>query len=85
MKIVRRLTQLAFLVLVIVGVFIVNGHCERWCPLGGVEALYSYVTNGTMTCSLGVANFFILGAVLLMTLLLRRGVLWLCVPDRGHL
>ncbi len=72
MKIVRRLTQLAFLVLVIVGVFIVNGHCERWCPLGGVEALYSYVTNGTMTCSLGVANFFILGAVLLMTLLLRR-------------
>ncbi len=72
MRITRRLVQLAFLILTLVGVFVVKGHAERWCPLGGVEALYSYVTLGNLTCSLGVSNFYILGAVLLITLLLRR-------------
>ena len=72
MKITRRLLQLAFLVLTVVAVFVVRGDAERWCPFGGVEALYSYVTQGSLTCSLGVSNFFILGAVLTMTLLLRR-------------
>ena len=41
-------------------------------PLGGVEALYGYVTEGHMICSLGVSNFYILGAVLVMTVLVRR-------------
>lgn len=72
MKTTRHLTQFAFVVFTIVAVFVVGGHTERWCPFGGVEALYSYVTVGDMTCSLGVSNFFILGAVLLMVLLLRR-------------
>jgi len=55
-----------------VAVFFVGGNCERWCPFGGVEALYSYCTSGDMLCSLGVSNFFILGGVLATALLVRR-------------
>lgn len=72
MKLTRRLTQLAFLVLTLVGVFVVRGNAEAWCPFGGVEALYTYATEGNLVCSLGVSNFYILAAVLVATLLLRR-------------
>ncbi len=68
----RRLVQVSFLVPVLVGVFVVGANCERWCPFGGVEALYTYAAEGNMLCSLGTANFFVLGGVLLMTLLVRR-------------
>ncbi len=68
----RRCVQFGFLLLVLVGVYVVGGNCERWCPFGGVEALYTYVHEGNMLCSLGTANFFMLGGVLLMTLLMRR-------------
>ncbi len=68
----RRLVQLSFLVLVLVGVFVYKANCELWCPFGGVEALYTYATEGNMLCSLGTSNFFILGGVLLSVLLLRR-------------
>ena len=68
----RRVVQLGFLALTIVGVYVVRGNAERWCPFGGVEALYTYATEGNLTCSLGVSNFFILGGVLAITLLLRR-------------
>lgn len=72
MKRRRRIFQFAFLTLTLVGVFVVQGNAERWCPFGGVEALYGYLHEGNLLCSLGVSNFYILGAVLLMTLLLRR-------------
>ncbi len=68
----RRIVQGLFLVLVLGGVFLLEANCERWCPFGGVEALYTYVAEGDMLCSLGVSNFFILGGVLAATLLLRR-------------
>ncbi|MCK4658336.1 MAG: 4Fe-4S binding protein [Phycisphaerae bacterium] len=68
----RRIVQFGFLILTLVGVFVVRGNAERWCPFGGVEALYEYVREGNMLCSLGVSNFYILGGVLLATLLLRR-------------
>ena len=68
----RRLVQLFCLVLVLASVYVVGANCERWCPFGGVEALYTYAMEGNMICSLGTANFFILGGVLLMTLLARR-------------
>ncbi len=71
-KITRRLVQLGFLTLTIVGVYIWQGNAERWCPFGGVEGIYTYVTEGNLVCSLGVSNFYILGGVLLMTLLVRR-------------
>ncbi len=72
MKTTRRIVQFGFLTLTLVGVFVVKGNAERWCPFGGVEAIYTYATEGNMLCSLGVSNFYILGALLLITLLLRR-------------
>ncbi|HRX84136.1 MAG TPA: 4Fe-4S binding protein [Phycisphaerae bacterium] len=72
MKTTRRLIQLAFLTLTVVGVFVVRGNAERWCPFGGVEALYGYVTEGNVLCALAVTNFFMLGAVLVLALLVRR-------------
>ena len=68
----RRVVQAFFLALVLVGVFFLQANCERWCPFGGVEAIYTYVAEGNMLCSLGVSNFFILGGVLAATLLVRR-------------
>lgn len=72
MRTLRTLTQLGFLLLTLGAVFVVRGDAERWCPFGGVEALYTYFAEGNMPCSLGVSNFYILAAVLLMTLLLKR-------------
>ena len=72
MRATRRLLQFGFLALTIAGVFILRGNAERWCPFGGVEAIYTYATEGNLVCSLGVSNFYILAAVLLMAVLLRR-------------
>ncbi len=68
----RRLLQAFFLLLTLAGVFVVGGNAERWCPFGGVEALYAYFYEGDLLCSLGVSNLYILAAVLLSVLLLRR-------------
>lgn len=72
MKSTRRIVQSGFLVLTLAGVYVFRGNAEQWCPFGGVEALYTYATDGSMTCSLAVSNFYILAGVLVMTLLLRR-------------
>ena len=72
MKKARRVVQFGFLALVLGGVFAVGANCERWCPFGGVEAAYTYASEGDMLCSLGTSNFFILGGVLVMTVLVRR-------------
>ena len=72
MNTTRRILQFGFLALTLVGVYVFRGNCERWCPFGGVETLYTYVTEGSLTCSLAISNFYILGGVLVMTLLLRR-------------
>jgi ferredoxin len=68
----RRLVQIAFLLVTLVAVFGFGANAEAWCPFGGVEAAYEYITAGTALCSLGVSNFYILASVLLLTLLLRR-------------
>jgi ferredoxin len=68
----RTLVQLGALALTLAGVFIIKGNAERWCPLGGVEALYTYVNEGNMPCSLAVSNFYILGALIALALLFRR-------------
>lgn len=72
MKRTRRVVQLVFLSVVLIGVFVAGAHCERWCPFGGVEAAYTYFTEGNMVCSLASSNFFILAGVFLATLVLRR-------------
>jgi len=68
----RRLLQAAFLALTLVTVFVFRGNAEQWCPMGGVEALYTYAQEGNMPCSLGLSNFYMLGAVLATALLVRR-------------
>jgi polyferredoxin len=68
----RRLAQGGFLLLTLAGVFLIGGNAERWCPFGGVEALFTFAGEGNMLCSLAVSNFFILGGVLLSALILRR-------------
>ena len=68
----RRVIQGSFLALVLCGVFWAGANCERWCPFGGVEALYTYAAEGNLVCSLGTSNFFILAGVLGSALLLRR-------------
>ncbi len=68
----RQAVQSAFLLFVLAAVFLVGADAERWCPFGGVEAIYTYLDEGSMTCSLGVSNFFILGGILVMVLLVRR-------------
>ncbi|MBN2446282.1 MAG: 4Fe-4S binding protein, partial [Phycisphaerae bacterium] len=72
MRVTRRITQLAALLLTLVGVFVVRGNAEAWCPFGGVETLYNYWTEGNLICSLGVSNLYILAAVLVAALLVRR-------------
>ena len=72
MKTTRRILQLGFLILTLVGVFVIRGNPEAWCPFGGVEAAYGYLKEGNLLCSLGVSNFYILAAVLIIALLVRR-------------
>jgi len=72
MKRRRRIVQAGFLALTLVGVFVVGANAERWCPFGGVEALFTYFHDGDLVCSLGISNFYMLGGVVLMTLLVRR-------------
>lgn len=68
----RAAIQLAFVALVVGGVFVLGGNAERWCPFGGAEAIYIYVNEGNLPCSLQVSNLFMLGGVLLSVLLFRR-------------
>lgn len=72
MKLYRRLFQISFLLLTLLSVFVLKSNAERWCPFGGVEALYSYIREGSMICSLGVSSFYALAGLLLSVLLLRR-------------
>lgn len=68
----RHLIQLVFLVPIIVAVFVLRRNVEAWCPMGGVESLYEYFVRGTMLCSLAASNFFILIAVILLTIAFKR-------------
>ncbi len=68
----RRLFQLGFLVLILVGVFVVEGNAERWCPFGGVETMYAWFIGGNSLCATGITNLFAFGAILLSLVLLRR-------------
>ncbi len=69
---IRIILQLLFLSITIIAVFIIGGNAERWCPMGGIEGLYTYFSEGNLPCSLGISNFYILLAVIILTLLMRR-------------
>ncbi len=68
----RHIFQGLFLVLVLAGVFVFRKNLEVWCPFGGVECLSLYLHDGKMLCALGASNFFILTAILLLTLAMKR-------------
>lgn len=72
MKTARHIVQAIIFLVILVAVFLIQGNAEKWCPFGGVEAIYTYIKEGNMPCSLGVSNFYILAAVLLITLLVKR-------------
>jgi polyferredoxin len=72
MKNSRRIVQAGVLAITLVGVFLLGSNAELWCPFGGVEAIYTYATEGNLLCSLGISNFYILAAVIVTVLLLRR-------------
>ncbi|MBM3318955.1 MAG: 4Fe-4S binding protein, partial [Candidatus Eisenbacteria bacterium] len=69
-----------FLAVVLVGVFLLRGHAEGFCPFGGVEGLYTWLRDGAMPCSLGMSNFYILGALLAVTLVVRRAFCGFACP-----
>ncbi|MHC4967448.1 MAG: 4Fe-4S binding protein [Planctomycetota bacterium] len=37
----RRIIQIGFLLLTVIGVFVMRGNAERWCPFGGAAVLVS--------------------------------------------
>lgn len=52
---------------------------EAYCPLGGLESLYRFITEGKTLSHLHTSNIIILGLILLITLLFRSGFCgWLC-------
>jgi polyferredoxin len=72
MKKTRRVVQGGFLALALLGVFYFRANAESWCPFGGIEALYTYVHEGNLLCSLGISNFYVLAALLASVLVVRR-------------
>jgi len=52
---------------------------EAYCPLGGLESIYRYFTEGKYLAHLHASNVIILGLIVLITLLFRSGFCgWLC-------
>lgn len=72
MRRTRHVIQGLFLALIVAGVFVFHRNLEVWCPFGGVECLSLYLHTGKMLCALGASNFFILAAILVLTLGLKR-------------
>jgi polyferredoxin len=72
MKNARRTIQFAMLTLTLIGVFYFRANAERWCPFGGIEAIYTYANEGNLLCSLGISNFYVLAALLVSVLVVRR-------------
>lgn len=72
MKSTRHTVQAGLLALTLTSVFLLGSNAEAWCPFGGIEALYTYATEGNLLCSLGISNFYVLLALIVTILLLRR-------------
>lgn len=52
---------------------------ERFCPFGGIETLWSIVTDQKFTCVAGPYNLTLMAALLLATLLTRKAFCsWIC-------
>jgi len=52
---------------------------EKYCPFGGLETAYAYVTGNRFTCAAGALNLALFVALLLLTLLARKAFCgWIC-------
>ena len=72
MKKFRTIVQVITFACVVIPVFAFNWNVEAFCPFGAVETFYTYLSEGSLICSLGTGNFFVLFAVLILTLFFRR-------------
>lgn len=84
-QIIRRLVQLGFVLFI---GFVAVQHAllgdkstspEAYCPFGGVETLYSFVSGGTFINHSHLSNLVLLGAVMLVAALARGAFCgWVC-------
>lgn len=52
---------------------------ETWCPFGGLETAYSFVTHRRFSCAAGETNLAIFLALLVLTVLARKAFCgWVC-------
>lgn len=86
----RRLIQLGFALFILYTLVVhalvgegsgaITTSAEAYCPFGGLETLYTYVSSGgTLVSHTHLSNLVILGAVLLLALLARGAFCgWIC-------
>lgn len=82
-KIYRYITQgIVFLFMLNVyfrHVIFLEGNVEEYCPFGGLETLYSYLTTGVYLKHINPMNLTLFTVIMLMTLALRGGFCgWIC-------
>ncbi len=52
---------------------------EAYCPFGGIESLYQFITTGALVRHIEPSAMILMGAVLLLTLIFSRGFCgWIC-------
>ncbi len=52
---------------------------DSYCPFGGIETAYLYLTSGTFLHRVGVSNFIMLFGLVLMGIVLKSGFCgWIC-------
>ncbi len=47
-------------------------NVEAFCPFGAVESMFTFFHDGQLLCSLGIGNYYMLIAVVIVTILFRR-------------
>lgn len=69
---IRKACQLTCLLTILTFVFVFKANVELWCPFGGVETLYSLISEGNLVCALASSNLIMLIGILFLTLLFKR-------------
>jgi polyferredoxin len=84
LKYARRVVQVAFVMLAMsAGIRLALGwslsSVETFCPFGGLETLYSVLTQQQFSCAMGELNLALFLALLLLTLVARKAFCsWVC-------
>jgi polyferredoxin len=83
-KAIRTLFQVAVIAAALMaGIRLATGHAlsgvEKYCPFGGFETAWSFVTRRSFSCAAGELNFALFLALLGLTLLARKAFCsWVC-------